>query len=642
MQTLQPLYENFRYVWPRASRPSASQLETIVKIREQAAAYKNLKQSELLGEVRRLKAIVERDPKHRISSVLVPGLALVSEAARRVLGINYYDVQLLAGLALSQNAIAEMKTGEGKTYVGALASFIHALRGRGVHFMTTNAYLAERDRELISPVFEVLGMSVGLLQQDSPPFAKQKAYACDVTYGPGYEFGFDYLRDQIALLSSTKRGLGEEYQRRRRGHRNATVPQMQRGHSCAIIDEVDSVLLDEATTPLVLSSGSDQPVKMPEPYRAAIKMSEKLQADVHYVVDRSARTVRLTKEGITTVRSDLDATARVGLQRPWPDYVEQALHASLHLKCDVDYIVKDDKVQIVDENTGRVFAERSWRDGLHQAVQAKESVTITEENRPIARISRQQYFRLYDSLCGMTGTALGSEREFWNVYRQPVVVIPTCKPCQRQVFPTRYFDTVDNKWTAIAEVVADIHKSGQPVLVGTRTIENSEAIAAKLHQRGIAYRLLNGKQDADEARVVAGAGQRSAVTIATNMAGRGTDIKLGPGVAELGGLHVIVTEPHESARIDRQLMGRAARQGDPGTCQVFVSGEDSLVTRHAAWLGQYLRKRADHHGEVVSKLDHEVTALQRKTEREHYAKRRQLFAQESWFEDVLSKLAKES
>ncbi|MDH3717283.1 MAG: preprotein translocase subunit SecA [Planctomycetota bacterium] len=642
MQTLQPLYENLRYVWPRASKPRAGESETVVKIRQQAAAYEKLRKSELPGEVQRLKEIVERDPKHRIRSVLVPGLALVSEAARRTLGIQYYDVQLLAGLALSQNAIAEMKTGEGKTYVGALASFIHALKGRGVHFMTTNAYLAERDWEQIAPVFEILGMSVGLLQQDMPPAAKQKAYACDVTYGPGYDFGFDYLRDQIALLSNTKRGLGEEYQRLRRGAGSRAVTQMQRGHSCAIIDEVDSVLLDEATTPLVLSSGSDQPSGTPELYFAAMKTADNLEDDVHYVIDASAKSVRLTEEGVSTVYSDLQAAARGGLQRPWPEYVEQALHASLQLTRDVDYIVKDDKVQIVDENTGRVFAERTWRDGLHQAVQVKESVTISEENHPIARISRQQYFRLYDSLCGMTGTALGSEREFWNVYRLPVDVIPTRKPCRRQVFPTRFFDTADSKWSAIAEVVARIHKSGQPILVGTRTIENSEAIAVKLEEIGIPYRLLNGKQDADEARVVAGAGQRSAVTIATNMAGRGTDIKLGPGVAELEGLHVIVTEPHESARIDRQLMGRAARQGDPGTCQVFVSGDDSLIKRHAAWLGQYLRKRADDRGEVTAKLDHDVASLQRKTERDNYAKRRQLFAQESWFEDVLSKLAKES
>jgi preprotein translocase subunit SecA len=517
--------------------------------------------------------------------VIIPGFALVLEAARRSLGIDYYDVQILAGLALARGGIAEMATGEGKTFVAAFPAFIHALAGRGVHVMTVNSYLAERDAVLMSPLFQRLGLTLGLLRSSAEPDEKRSAYQCDITYGPGYEFGFDYLRDQLALIQGAKRRLGESFRELIGKRQMGAHESVQRDRAFAIVDEADSVMIDEATTPLVLSGSDAAPANSPHVYLAARRSAASLIVERDYVVDASLKAVRLTDTGAQHALAHADPVAMRSLDRPWPCYVEQALFATILLERDVDYVVSDGKVVLVDEFTGRIFADRTLREGLHQAVEAKEGLAITAETQPLARISRQRFFRLYSGLCGMTGTATGSEAELREAYGLSVTRIPTRLPCRRLVLPTRYFSSATAKWSAVVDEVERMHHTRRPVLVGTRTIEASELVSRHLQVRALPVQLLNGRQDEEEARIVARAGQAGSITIATNMAGRGTDIKLGPGIAELGGLHVIATELHEARRIDRQLFGRGGRQGDPGTLEAMISLEDELIRIYLDGLG---------------------------------------------------------
>ncbi|NND97090.1 MAG: preprotein translocase subunit SecA [Pirellulaceae bacterium] len=567
---------------------------------------------------------------------IVDAFALLDEAAHRTFGIRFHDCQLLAGLSLLHNEIAEMRTGEGKTFVGAMVSYTRSLHGQGVHFMTTNAYLAQRDNEELSPLFDRLGVTAGLIQRDQNPQEKRQAYECDITYGPGYEFGFDYLRDQLALIQEAKTSLGQRLHRQQRGSQRPPAAQAQRGHFCAVIDEADSVLIDEATTPLVLSGSADQATPHPEPYLLAQQVALQLTIDQHFTLDPRTRSAKLTRDGKEAAIEPLQEIHRVGMRRPWHLYVENALQANYFFNCDSEYVVQDEQIKLVDGNTGRVFEDRTWSNGLHQAVESKEGLTISEENYSLARISRQQYFRLYDNLCGMTGTADDSRAELKDVFGLVTTPIPTHRPCKRIVYTLRSFATADSKWDAIAQSVRDTHESGRPILIGTRTIDGSEIIAERLS--GMSYQLLNGKQDADEAAMVAKAGQKGAIMIATNMAGRGTDIKLGEGVEYLGGLHVIVAEPNGSARVDRQLVGRASRQGDPGSCQTFVSADDRLITQHAPWLARHLRRLADASGEVQADMTREIEKLQAQVERKSAVQRRQMFSQESWLEDAKSTL----
>ena len=640
MTAFAQLTDAIQSFWPRAVHVGAIDHDIIRRIREDNQDLREATDAELRKLVNHLREEVQNCVPPDSPRILIRGFALINEAARRASGIHFFDVQLMAGLALARNSIAEMATGEGKTYVGALAAFIHSLHGRGVHFMTTNAYLAARDFEVISPIFRCLGVSIGLVCNESNPQQKKEAYDCDVTYGPGYEYGFDYLRDQVTLLQQPKTGLGESYRNLRKGQAPSTLFTVQRGHAFAVVDEIDSVLIDEATTPLILSGSLTEVNSHPEIYPISIEIAKSLSRDKDYLFDPASRQLRLTKQGAAKASAEFDRVSAMELRRPWPDYIEQGLQAILLMTRDIDYVVDDDKVKIVDERTGRIFADRSWRSGLHQLVEAKENVTITPEKDPLAKISRQQYFRLYDGLCGMTGTAVGCEREFRHFYRLSVSVIPTRKPNRRKEFPTRYFGSSNAKWNAIVDEVDRKHATGQPVLVGTRSIKTSELIAQRLDQKGIPYQLLNGRQDVEEAAIVARAGQVGEVTIATNMAGRGTDIRLGAGAEKFGGLHVIVSEPHHSRRIDRQLMGRAARQGDLGSCQTFVSVDDDLIQLHAPWLAQFIRKSASGSERVNKDLDREIAGVQLKVERANYAKRRQSFAHDSWFENVMQRLAK--
>lgn len=515
-----------------------------------------------------------------LEEVIEESFAIVREMSRRILGLYPYDVQILGGLALVRGTIAEMATGEGKTLVQLLPAYHFGLTGNGVHVATANSYLAERDQKFGQPVLEALGISSAMLPERAPTHLKIAAYAADVTYGTGSEFGFDYLRDQLSLMSRPKRQPGETVWRDMLDRQEHSFPLAQRGLRVAIIDEADSILIDEAVTPLLISGRSAGENPDSSLFEAARDFIAKLEPDVDYQFDPAARQVHLTEKGHERIYQSINNIDRTQLKRPWGKYVENALRAELTMVRDRQYLVRDKAVLIIDEFTGRVKEGSSWREGLHQAVESKERLPITCESESQASISRQKFYRLYDHVSGMTGTAMQSAGEFWKVYRLPVVSIPRHKPCQEDIWPPRIFPNLDEKLTAILSEIQRLQQTGRPVLVGTRSIETSENLAARLVEAKIPHRLLNANRDKDEAAIIAEAGQRGSVTIATNMAGRGTHIDLGEGVEELGGLHVIVSELDESKRVDDQLFGRAARQGKPGSGQAFLSPEDHLITKY--------------------------------------------------------------
>ncbi|MCA9189610.1 MAG: translocase, partial [Planctomycetales bacterium] len=466
-----------------------------------AASLVDIRDAELLERTQEIRLRVAAGAPLCSYDVLVPMFALVNESLRRSLGFVYYDVQLYAGIVLATGAIAEMKTGEGKTIVAALPACLHALNGRGVHVATVNQYLAERDCQELSPVYRRLGFEVGITRADQPQ-DKKIAYDCDITYGTGYEFGFDFLRDQLSRQCSPRPRLGERFRQSLQGQTPAAVPGMQRGHAMAIVDEVDSVLLDEATTPLIISLAASASTDVIKAYHRARHVADTLNEDVDFTVDARTKSIRLTDDGSSKVHAPPLHPPATGLLRPWSTYVEQSLKACLLLTRDVDYVVRDGKVMIVDQYTGRIFSERSWNDGLHQSVEVKEGLEVTAERRSAARISRQRYFQMYENLCGMTGTATGHEAEFHKFYRLPVVVVPERRPNRRVALPTRVFPSSDDKYKFVATDVKQRAGRGQPVLIGTRTIEESQRVAQQLDQLCIPFQLLNGKQDEAEAELV--------------------------------------------------------------------------------------------------------------------------------------------
>lgn len=526
-----------------------------------------------------------------VDDIRVEAFAVVRETARRVIGMRHFDVQLIGGLVLAEGNIAEMATGEGKTLVASLPSYLRALEGKGVHVITVNDYLAKRDRELIGPIHEFLGLTVGLNLPQMDPSEKKAAYLADITYGVGTEFGFDYLRDNMVHDKSEK---------------------VQRPYHYALVDEVDSVLIDEAKTPLIIagkSSGNN------ELRRIASKLAKRLKLEIDYQFDVETKTVSLLPDGIDQVEKAFAIDNLFNLEhQPLYHYVIQAVRAEVMFKKDVDYIIKDGKIELIDQFTGRVMEGRTLSDGLHQAIEAKENVEITEENKTYASITIQNYFRMYPILSGMTGTAKTEEKEFLKIYNMEVVSIPTNRPKIRVDMPDRVYRSVDEKYRAVTKDVLERHKKGQPVLVGTTSILQSEKLAGYFDKAGIPYQLLNAKNVEKEATLIAQAGQRGMVTISTNMAGRGTDILLGEGVAELGGLHVIGTERHESRRIDNQLKGRSGRQGDPGSTQFFISLKDNMFQRYAAERLEKLEKKLqfDENGLVLNKnIDELVDSTQK-------------------------------
>jgi len=486
--------------------------------------------------------------------VLDETFALVREASWRTLGMRHYDVQLVGAMVLDEGRIAEMKTGEGKTLTATAAVALNALTGKGVHVVTVNDYLAGRDAQWMSPVYEALGLSVGVIGAMMPEDQRRQAYAADITYGTNSEFGFDYLRDNMAVRLDDC---------------------VQRGHSFCIVDEVDSILIDEARTPLIISG---VPEAAADTYYRFARIVPTLKKGDDYEVDEKHRTVAPLESGVEKVERAL------GIEHLYLDvhgqlvnHFIQALKAESLFRKDKEYIVRDGEVLIVDEFTGRVLEGRRYSEGLHQAIEAKEGLKIREENQTLATITLQNYFRMYDKLSGMTGTASTEANEFHKIYETDVVSVPTHRPMVRDDQNDLIFKTKDAKFNAVIETIKEAHDLGQPVLVGTISVEVSEMLSGMLERRGIPHSVLNAKQHAQEAEVIERAGERGSVTIATNMAGRGVDIKLGEGVPDLGGLFVIGTERHESRRIDNQLRGRSGRQGDPGRTLFFLSAEDDLI-----------------------------------------------------------------
>lgn len=529
----------------------------------------------------------ERAQSGESLDLLLPeAFALVREAAKRSIGQRHYDVQLMAATVLSQGKIAEQKTGEGKTLSAVPALFLHALTGKGVHLVTVNDYLARRDAGWMGPVFHLLGMSVAAIiseksyiydprysnadAQDSrlvhlKEISRQEAYKCDVVYGINSEFGFDYLRDNMA---------------------QDITQFVQRGHYFAIVDEVDSVLIDEARTPHIISAPDEVPTQK---YYEYAKVVEKLSADTDYKIDEKLRTAHLTEHGIEKVEKLYGISDIYEKDFDTVYHLEAALKARTLFKKEKDYIVRDNEVILVDEFTGRLMVGRRLSEGLHQAIEAKEGVPIQRESKTLATVSLQNYFRMYERLAGMTGTAVTEAEEFHTIYKLDVIVIPTNRPVQRQDMSDAVYKTTPAKLTAVVEEVIKAHKKGQPVLVGTTSIDKNEIVSELLRRKGIPHAVLNAKNHLKEAEIIAKAGEKGAVTVATNMAGRGVDIVLGGDsddkewkkkntqVKELGGLYIIGTERHESRRIDNQLRGRAGRQGDPGTTRFFVSLDDDIM-----------------------------------------------------------------
>jgi preprotein translocase subunit SecA len=501
--------------------------------------------------------------------------ALTREAARRTIGLEHYDVQLLGGRALLAGVVAEMATGEGKTLTATLTAATAALAGWPVHVVTVNDYLAGRDAQTMAPVYRALGLTVGCIQHDMDGPARRLAYASDVTYCSNKEIAFDYLRDRV-VLGQNRSWARLQIERLYRPRPRLTQLVM-RGLHFAIVDEADSVLIDEARTPLILSR-EERGGEAEAAWQDALDIARQLEIDTHFRLDAHERRAELTSRGEAQAVALAAGEGRhiAGPNRA-RDLVALALTALHCFARGQHYVVRDGKVQIVDEYTGRLMPDRSWEGGLHQLIELKEGCEVTPHKVTMARMSYQRFFRRYRRLAGMTGTAAEVATEFWSIYRLPVVRIPTHRPCQRKSLPPRVYPTAADKWAAVVAAVRTAHDDGRPVLVGTRSVTDSEQVSELLTATGIGHRVLNAMQDCEEAEIIAGAGAPGMVTVATNMAGRGTDIHLGAGVEARGGLAVICTQPHDARRIDRQLFGRSARQGDRGSAQVIWSLEDELA-----------------------------------------------------------------
>ena len=532
-----------------------SRLEPIAdKVQALDSEMQKLSDEELRAKTVEFRERLEKG--ETLDDILVEAFAVVREASTRVLGLKHYREQIIGGAVLHQGRIAEMKTGEGKTLVATLPAYLNAISGKGVHIVTVNDYLAQRDRDEMGKIYEFLGLTTGVIIHGLNNNQRREAYAADITYGTNNEFGFDYLRDNMVIYKEER---------------------VQRPLNFCIVDEVDSILIDEARTPLIISGAGEESTEF---YKVADYFVKTLKADVDYTIDEEAKAVMLTDSGIEKAEKNfkIDNYAdadNMGLQH----YVTQALKANVTMKKDKDYMVKDGEVIIVDEFTGRLMEGRRYSDGLHQAIEAKEGVKIARESKTLATITFQNYFRMYNKLSGMTGTALTEKGEFEEIYGLDVIVVPTHRPVLRDDKPDVIYLSEKGKFNAIADEIAETNKTGQPVLVGTVSIEKSEELSKLLKKRGIKHQVLNAKYHEQEAEIISHAGERGMVTIATNMAGRGTDIKLTDEVKEVGGLKIIGTERHESRRIDNQLRGRSGRQGDPGSSQFYISLEDELMRR---------------------------------------------------------------
>ena len=539
---------------------------------------------EALSEAEMLKRGQELRAKSKggdsLNGLLVEAFALIREAAKRTIGQRHYDVQLVGGMAIHWRCIAEMETGEGKTLVATMPAFLNALPGKGVHVVTVNDYLAHRDAEWMAPIYQMLGMTVGCIQTGQEDGARRAAYNCDITYGTSKELGFDFLRDELKRFQAGGDAEKKTFEQAflGRGTRHDAVRPVQRGHHYAVVDEADSILIDEARTPLIIGANNQPTQEEAAAYYGADQLAATLVRGKEFKYDPAERKAELNAAGRRKIQavaghSSFAALTVDGLY----EYVERALRAQIAYLRDRDYVVVDKEVVIVDEFTGRMMPGRQWQEGLHQAIQAKEKLEITLETITAARVTVQDFFLRYKKLAGMTGTASSDAAELRRIYKVGVFKVPTNRKGKRVWTPDRVFSTEVEKFQAVAEEIIRLHKHGVPVLIGTRSIERSEHLSKLLTDAGVEHQILNAKNHEIEAQIVAQAGQIGQVMVATNMAGRGTDIKLAEGVADLGGLHVIGTERHESRRIDRQLAGRCARQGDPGHSEFYVSLEDEII-----------------------------------------------------------------
>jgi preprotein translocase subunit SecA len=589
--------------------------------------FEKLSDDELRGKTAEFKQRLENGESPE--DILFEAYAAVREAFKRTIGVRLFDVQLMGGIVLHEGDIAEMKTGEGKTFVAVQPLYLNGLAGQGVHLVTVNDYLAKRDAEWTRPVYELLGSSVGSIENLMPFAERRQAYACDVTYGTNSEFGFDYLRDNMAVsLEQT----------------------VQRSHAYAIVDEVDSILVDEARTPLIISGEPETAAQMyyafarvakdldgaPATRKTAKGLDETELSGADFLYDEKFKTVSPAQSTIEKVERALNID---NLYDPrnvsLVNHLMQALKAESLYKRDVDYVIQEGEVKIVDEFTGRIMEGRRWSEGLHQAIEAKEGVSIREENVTLASITLQNYFRLYEKLAGMTGTAKTEEKEFVEIYNLNVVEIPTNRPVARADENDFIFKTPEAKFAAVLDDIVERHEEGQPILVGTIAVETSEYLSELLKRKGIPHNVLNAKEHEREGQIITDAGQPGAVTIATNMAGRGVDIKLGEGVLDLGGLYVLGTERHEARRIDNQLRGRSGRQGDPGETRFYLSGQDDLVRLFAGDRIYNIMNRfkiPDDQPMEASILSKQIENAQKKVEEQNFVARKNVLK----YDDVMN------
>ena len=620
------LQRALRFGEAKKLRELNNQVAAVNALEEEVKALSDGKLAAKTGE---FKARLKKG--ETLDDLLPDVFTVVREVANRTLKMRPFDVQVMGGIVLHEGKIAEMKTGEGKTLVATMPVYLNALEGKGVHVVTVNDYLAKRDTQWMGPIYHFLGLSVAVLQheeaylydpsypageerlQNLRSISRQEAYEADITYGTNTEFGFDYLRDNMAVSLDEK---------------------VQRGHHYAIVDEVDSILIDESRTPLIISGAPEESTKL---YRQFARIAPVLKRGVDYEVDEKTQTVSVTEKGITRVEEILNVDNLYDhVNTQLVHNLQQALRAHSLFKKDVDYIIKDGEVIIVDEFTGRLMFGRRYSEGLHQAIEAKERVAIREESQTLATITLQNYFRMYEKLAGMTGTAATEADEFLHTYKLETVVVPTHKPMIREDISDVIYKKEEGKFKAVVEDIVERHKRGQPVLVGTISIEKSEYLSRTLQKRGIPHEVLNAKHHEREAHIIAKAGEKEAVTIATNMAGRGVDIILGDGVVKLGGLHILGTERHEARRIDNQLRGRSGRQGDPGSSQFYLSLEDDLMRLFAAERISSLMERLGFPEDMPiehSLVTKSIETAQRQVEAQNFAMRKHVLE----YDDVMNK-----
>ncbi|MFD1431702.1 preprotein translocase subunit SecA [Lacticaseibacillus yichunensis] len=594
---------NILKTWVESDKREVNRLGKIAdKVQHYEDEYAQLPDETLQAKTPEFKERLAKG--ETLDDILPEAFAVAREGAKRVLGLFPFRVQIIGGITLHEGNIAEMKTGEGKTLTATMPVYLNALAGKGVHVVTVNEYLSSRDATEMGELYNWLGLTVGLNTHDKTSDEKREAYNSDITYSTNSELGFDYLRDNMVVYKQQM---------------------VQRDLNFAIVDEVDSILIDEARTPLIISGGAEKSTGL---YIRADRFVKTLKEEDDYKIDWPTKTISLTEQGITKANKtfglkNLYDTENTALTH----HLDQALRANYIMLKDIDYMVQEGEVLIVDQFTGRAMEGRRFSDGLHQAIEAKEGVEIQDENATMATITYQNFFRMYNKLAGMTGTAKTEEEEFREIYNMQVISIPTNKPVIRVDQPDILYPTLDAKFRAVTEDIKDRHKKGQPILVGTVAIESSERLSKMLDNENIPHSVLNAKNHAKEAEIIMNAGQRGAVTIATNMAGRGTDIKLGPGITEVGGLAVIGTERHESRRIDNQLRGRSGRQGDPGATQFYLSLEDDLMKRFGSErIKQVLDRFVDNDEDQVIRsrmISRSVESAQKRVEGNNYDTRKQ-------------------